>query len=49
MYKHNRLKPHYVYVVIKIIKFYMNYSIIAIVMGIILSVIGNFIEHSSKA
>ena len=32
----------------KLIKLYMNCGIIAVVMGIILSIIGNFFEHCSK-
>ena len=34
---------------LKIIKLYTNRGIIAIVMGIILSIIGKFFEHCSKA
>ena len=36
-------------VVIKIIKLYTNCGIIAVVMSIILSIIGNILEHCPKA
>ena len=38
--KHNRLEPNYANVVLKIIKLYINCAIIAVVMGIILSIMG---------
>ena len=34
---------------LKIIKLYMDCGIVAVVMGIILSIIGNLFEHCSKA
>ena len=34
---------------LKAIKMYMNCCILAVVMGIILSIIGNFFEQCSKA
>ena len=34
---------------LKIIKLYTDCGIVAVVMGIILSIIGNFFEHYSKA
>ena len=43
------LVPRYANLVIKIIKLYMNCSIIAILMGIILRMTGNINEHCSKA
>ena len=44
------LEPNYDnLVIIKIINSYINCGIIAVVMGIILSIIGNFFEHCSKA
>ena len=46
---HNSLVHNYANLVTKIIKLYMNCGIIAVVMGIILSIIGNSFEHCSKA
>ena len=47
---HNSLLPNDVYsLVIEIIKLYINRDIIAVLMGIILSIIGNIFEHCSKA
>ena len=42
------LEPNYVNVVIKNNKSYTNCCIIAVVMGIILSIIGNFFQYCSK-
>ena len=47
--KHNRLEPNYVNVVIKSNKIVYGLWHIAVVMGIILSIIGNFFEQCSKA
>ena len=46
---YNSLVLRYANLVIKIIKLYINCGIIAILMGIILSIIGNYFEHCSKA
>ena len=43
------LELNYANLVIKIIKSYTNCGIIAVVKGIILSIIGKFFEHCSKA
>ena len=42
------LEPNYANLVIKIIKSYTNCGIIAVVMGIILSIIGNFLSIAQK-
>ena len=46
---YNSLVARYANLVIKIIKLYMNCGIIAILMGIIMSTIGNIVELCSKA
>ena len=47
--KHNRLEPNYAnYNVYVVIKLYMNCGIIAVVMDIILSIIGNFLSTAQK-
>ena len=46
---HNRLEPNYANVVIKSNELCMNCGIIAVLMGIILSTMGKFFEHYSKA
>ena len=43
------LEPNYANLVIKNNKSYTNRGIIVVVMGIILSIIGNYFEHCSKA
>ena len=46
---YNSLVPGYAYLVIKIIKLHVNCGIIAILTGIILSMIGNIFEHCLEA
>ena len=46
---HNRMKLNYVNVAIKTMNLHMSCGIIAVVMGIILSIMGYFFEHRSKA
>ena len=45
---HNKLEPNYINVVIKTNKFHMNCGIIAVVVGIILSIMGQILSTALK-